>query len=467
MLISNDNAIDGFLRGEISKSPVGHRLPSVRDLQKRFAASPVTIQKVLRSLQSEGLIDARPGDGTYVAATKEAAARERPADHSWQTVVLGRAVAFPGGLDHLATSNDSSILRLDGGFPDASLQAHDLLARLAARAAKRPDAWERCLPEGLASLRSLLAAEMGHGFDADDVMITSGAQSAIALVFRTILRPGDPVVIEDPSYPGAIGAAAMAGLDAVPVPTDEHGVRPDALAAVLRRTKARLVVLQPRHANPSGTTLSEERRAEVLAIVRDASAFVLEDDWVSDLDLDAPTPPPLATLDPDGHVITIRSFSKVTAPGVRIAGLFARGPVGARLRTARLFHDFFTPPLLQQTLADLLASPAWQRHLDEMRTELRRRRDTLVDALGADAPALQANRPGGGLVVWTRLPDGVNEAAFVQACAARGVRVGAGRPFWLTEPSTGFVRLSYASATSESLATVGERLGKALADAVR
>lgn len=462
MLTTNDNAIEVFLRAQIDGSRAGDRLPSVRVLQRRFSASPVTVQRAIRVLVTEGLVVARPGDGTYVARRVE---RETlPVDHRWQTVVLGRATPTVGGLDHLTTVASSSTLLLDSGFPDRLLQSQSLLARFAIRAARRSESWERCLPEGLLSLRAVVAAELGNGFEADDVIIASGAQSAIGVVFRALLRPGDAVVIEDPSYPGAIAAATLAGLEVVPVPCDADGVLPDALATVLRRSQARVVFLQPRHANPTGAVLAVERRADVLRIARESSTFVVEDDWVRDLDLGTATPPPLCTLDPDGHVIYLRSFSKATAPGVRIAGLVARGPVAARLRTARLFTDFFASPLLQSALAEMLRAPEWPRHVRGLRAELRERRDVLLGTLAQHAPDLTCVEPAGGVAAWIRLPDQCDEAAFVAACGARGVRVGAGRPFWLTEPTAGYIRVSFAAAPSDELQVAAMRIADSLSD---
>ena len=136
MFTPNDNAIETFLRQQIARSRAGDRLPSIRHLQRQFAASPVTIQRIIRALNTEGLVRARPGDGTFVARSVE---RVPEADHGWQTVALGRATPTVGGLDHLTTVASTSTLLLDSGFPDPSLQSQDLLARFTARAAKRSE----------------------------------------------------------------------------------------------------------------------------------------------------------------------------------------------------------------------------------------------------------------------------------------------------------------------------------------
>ncbi len=460
MVTVYNNSVDVFLRDACSTGRAGDRLPSVRQLQQRFSVSPVTVQRVVRQLVMEGRAITRPGDGTFV--TRPAIAGTGTVDHSWQTVVLGRSPVVPSGLEHLAHERTSGTIALDNAFPDPSLQAGDLLAKAATRSSRRPEAWDRCPPQGIPLLREVFAAELGAPFTSADVLITPGAQAALDSIFRVLARHGDPVVLEDPCYPGAVVAATLSGLVPTPAPTDDHGVIPDALADVLARSGARLVVLQPRHSNPTGSVLSTERRALVLAIAREFGCFVVEDDWVRDLDLDGPTGPPLISDDQHGHVISIRSLSKASAPGLRIAAVTARGPALARLVSARLAADFFAAPLLQVTAAELLVSPGWQRHLLTLRAALAERRDTLVRGLAEHAPTLTCSSPCGGVALWVQLPAGVDEAALALECAGRGVRVAVGAMYELTKSGSGHLRLAYGKDDPATLTTAAQRIGTAL-----
>jgi len=460
MVTAQDNSMDTFLRHACSTGRPGDRLPSVRDLQQRFSVSPVTVQRVVRQLVMEGRAITRPGDGTFI--TRPAISDAGDVDHSWQIAVLGRSPQVAAGLEHLAHERSSGTIALDNAFPDPTLQAHELLAKATVRCARRPDAWDRCPPQGIPLLREMFAAELGHPFTAADVLITPGAQAALDSIFRVLARPGDPVVLEDPCYPGAVVASTLCGLVPTPVPTDEHGILPDALADVLDRSGARLVVLQPRHSNPTGSVLSVERRAAVLAVAIEFGCFVVEDDWVRDLDLDGPTGPPLIADDQQGHVISIRSLSKAGAPGLRIAAVTARGPALARLVSARLAADFFVAPLQQITAAEVLAAPGWQRHLLTLRGALVERRDTLVSALAEHAPTLTSTPPRGGVALWVQLPPGIDEAILADECAARGVRVAVGATYRLTESSTGHLRLAFGKDDPGTLVTAAQRIGAAL-----
>jgi DNA-binding transcriptional MocR family regulator len=457
--MEQSNAIEVFLRAECLRLEPGSRLVGIRQLQKQFHASPVTIQGVLRRLSAEGVTITRPGDGSYVAERAKVAS----ADFRWQSSVLGRAPGVPGGLDHLTVGPNLGVIALDGGFPETSLQAHSLLQRATGRASRRPDAWERCLPEGTLALRTKFASELGSSFSPSDVIITPGVQSAIDSVFRSFARPGESVLMEEPSYPGAIAAATFAGLNVVPIPTDEYGMRTDLIEDAVERTGARLVFVQPRHSNPTGSVLSADRRVELVDLARKRNMFVLEDDWVRDLDLGTKTLAPLILDDADGHVLYLRSLSKTTAPGVRIGAIVARGPAAARLRAVRVITDFFAPPLLQATVVELFEDRGWERHLQHMRAELRVRRDVLVRELTDRVPGFSVDVPQGGVALWVKLPPALDEASLVGECRRRGVRIAAGRAFWLSEPPSGYVRISFVGADSSGLREAAIRI----ADSVR
>jgi DNA-binding transcriptional MocR family regulator len=340
--------------------PPGSRLPSYRALQQRYRLSPATVQRLLATLARRGLVMTRPGSGTYTADAR------RPAtgapDVSWQRLALGSRAGLGPDLERLLEPPPPDALPMASGFLDETLQPLGLLAAAASRAGRRPQGWSRPPAQGLPELRSYLATETGTALTAQKVLITSGGQAALSAVFRHLCAPGDPVIVESPTFVGALAGARAAGLMLVPVPCDNDGVLPDALADPLARTGARLVHLQPRYTNPAGAVLAPDRRGAVLAAVAGRGAFLLEDDWVRDLDLGAASPPPLATMNDGGHVIYLRSLTKPVAAGLRVAGLAASGPVLARLRRGRISDDLFVAPVLQQVALDVLTAAGWNRH---------------------------------------------------------------------------------------------------------
>ena len=450
----NDNAfarVAEDLRAEVGAAAPGTRLPSVRDLMARHRAGPQTVQRAISALAAEGLVEPRPGRGTFVAAPVEAAADDAP-DLGWQALALGETVGDASALHAHMRIAPPGAIPLSVGYPDASLQPTGLLAAAMARAARRPGSWAHVPSEGIEQLRAWFALEAGGLFRPHDVVVTPGAQAALTTALRVLTRPGEPVLLEAPTFLGTIAAARMAGARVVQVPTDAHGLRPDLLAAALRATGAKVVVLQPLYANPQGATLAPDRRAHVLDVVRDAGAFLVEDDYARDLALDDDPPPPLAAEDSDGHVVYIRSLSKAAAPGLRVGAIAARGAACARIRAARVVDDFFVTGPLQEAALDLVSSPAYRRHRRTTAAALIERRDALVAAVQRHLPGARVPTiPRGGFSLWVALPDGLDDVEVATAAAHAGVIVSPGRPWFPADAPGPFLRLSFAGAPASDL----------------
>jgi DNA-binding transcriptional MocR family regulator len=422
----------------------GERLPSTRELTARYGVSPVTLSRALAALAAEGVLITRPGSGTYVAE------RARPApespDLSWQTLALGDRTVDAASVAFLLQTEPAGAVSLAGGYPHPSLLPNRALGAALARAGRRPDASERPPPAGIPALRAWFARSLGAAVAPDDVLITGGAQAALSAAFRAIVPSGAPVLLESPTYIGAIAVARAARLRTVPVPTDEHGVRPELLAAAFAATGARLLYCQPTFHNPTGTVLANHRRAQVLAAAREAGAFVIEDDFARWLSHECPAPPPLLTDDTDGRVVHIASLTKATSPNLRVGALIARGPVAERLRALRLVDDFFVPRLLQEAALELVSAPAWRAHLTRLAAALAERRAALLAALAEQLPDVTVSRsPAGGLHLWVRLPDQVDDLTLAAQARAAGVLVSPGRPYFSAEPPAAYVRLSFAA----------------------
>lgn len=418
----------------------------------------MTVSRALALLVAEGVVVTRPGSGTFVAERKEA---RGSADRGWQNAALGERRVDASGVALGLLPVPAGVVPLIGGYLPESLRPERALAAAGARAARRPRAWGAPPPEGLPELRAWFAGRAGCA--PDDVLVSGGGQAALWLTLRAIVPPGGPVLVESPTYPGATAAARAAGFVPVPVPVDGEGVRPELLIEAFARTGARAFYCQPTFHNPTGTVLSPARREAVLAAAREAGAFVIEDDFARHLAI-GPAPAPLVAGDAAGHVVHIASLTKATAPSLRISGIVARGPVAERIRAGQLVESFFPAAPLQETALEFVSSPAWPRHLRAVAAELRRRRDALAAALAAHLPEAEAAPPPGGLYLWARLPDGVDDVALAETARAHGVAVAPGRPYFPAEPPAPHLRLSYCAAEDTAALTEGVRR---LADALR
>ncbi|MGY0235777.1 aminotransferase-like domain-containing protein [Longispora urticae] len=439
----------------------GDRLPSSRELIARHHVSPVTVARAIAQLAAEGAVVTRPGSGTY-AATPRTRPGEGPADTAWQTIALtDRAVDTRSITDGLGPA-PAGTLMLDGGYLHRSLQPTRALGAALARAARRPDAWDRAPTSGLAALRAVFAGVAGGGVTPEDVLVTAGGQSALSMVFRAVAAPGSPVLVECPTYPGALASARAAGLRPVPVPMDDDGVRPDLLADAFAMTGARLFYCQPTYHNPTGTVLSADRRRQVLDVARAAGAFVVEDDFARHLGHGGPTPRPLVADDRDGTVVYLTSLTKPAAPSLRVGALVARGPVMERLRALRRVDDFFVPRPLQEAALELVSSPGWDRHVRGLAAALRDRHAELAAALAREVPGWTVARPvGGGLHLWIRLPAGADAPAEARAARQVGVAVSVGDRYFAAEPPEACLRLGFAATADRAeLAEAARRLGQ-------
>jgi len=423
------------------------------------SVGPVTVTRAVARLVAEGVLVTEAGRGTFVAPARQG--RRRELDTGWQTVALGEACFDGRDVAALVQPAGPDVLLLSTGYPAPELQPLAALTAAAARAARRPGAWALAPTAGLPELRTLLAATVGA--DPGDVLVVPGGQAGLSAALRALARPGSPVLVEVPTYLGALAAARAAGLRPVPVPTDAGGLRADLLPEAFARTGARLLYLQPTYANPTGVVLEPARRSVVLEAARQAGAFVLEDDWARHLPLDGPPPPPLVQDDVDGHVVHLSSLSKAGAPSLRIGALVARGPAAARLAAVRLVDDFGVARPLQETALELLGSPAWSRHLTRLSAVLRRRRDRLHGELRRQLPELEPlSLPPGGLHLWLRLPEGTDDVDLATRARARDLVVGAGRPYFVAEPPGPHLRLSFAGADEDQLTAGVARLAELL-----
>jgi DNA-binding transcriptional MocR family regulator len=438
----------------------GARLPSVRELMASHGVSPVTVQRAVALLAARGVLEPRPGRGTYVAPR---AAEVEPPDFAWQTVALGPRSVSAGGLEDLLEPPEPGVHLLGAGYLPADLQPLGALSQALARAARRPGVWDRTPLEGIPQLRGWFAAQAGGGVGEADVIVCLGGQAALAACLRGLAAPGAPVLVESPTYLGALAAARAAGLAPVPVPSDADGVRPDLLEQAFAATGARLFYCQPTYANPHGAVLAAERRAQVLEIVRDAGAFVIEDDSFHGLDLDGEPPPPLLHSDPGGHVVYVRSLTKVAAPGLRVCAVIARGPAAARLRPTRIVEGALVPGAMQEAAVELVTAPGWPRHLARVRAALRERRDALLAALRSEL-GVEPARPRGGMHAWVALEPEEDDVALAARAARAGVLVWPGRRYFPAEPAGPFLRITFAAEPPERLAAGVRLLARARKD---
>ncbi len=461
----SSSRIADALRRWIADAAPGARLPSTRTLVERHGASPVTVQRALRLLTTQGLVETRPGVGTFVRAARAT----RPADYGWQTAALGPRPAGAGALSTSLRTVANDVIALHSGYPARDLLPERLVRTALTRAARSEAAINRSPVAGMPELQQWFADELGSQSPAhvtppaaSDVIVLPGSQSCLSAVFRALVLRGQPLLMESPTYWGALHAATQAGVEVVPISSGPRGPDPEQLDRAFEETGARLFYAQPTYANPTGAQWTPELTQQVLDVVRRHRAFLLEDDWARDFGIDS-EPHPLAALDDAGHVIYLRSLTKSVSPAIRIAAVIARGPARERILTDIGASSMYVSGTLQAAALDVVTQPGWQPHLRRTREALRDRRDLLLRCLREHAPQAHVEHvPAGGLNLWARLPDGTEVEQLADRCRAAGLMIAPGTEWFPAEPSGPYVRLNFSGPDPSAFGAGAQVLGRML-----
>jgi 2-aminoadipate transaminase len=372
--------------------------------------------------------------------------------------------------DLLALTADDRVLSLAGGLPAVGHVHDGVLAEAAARVLARPDAAQYGTTEGWAPLRAWVAGRVGAPGAADDgVRITHGSQQALELTVRALVDPGAPVVVEQPTYLGAVQALAAADAAVVAVPVDGDGMDTDRLAGALAAgLRPRLCYLAPTYQNPSGVVMSPERRAHLGALADRYGFVVVDDDPYRELGF-SPPPPRLRTWVPPEWSVTLGTFSKLLAPGLRVGWLHGPAWLVDPLTRLKQAADLHTSTVAQRLVADVVARPGW---LDGRAARLaalyRHRAGVLAGALwAASGDRLAFAEPRGGMFLWARLRPGPGDPAadaarLLPAALAAGVAYVPGEAFARADPPRDHMRLCFSTLDDGDLRTAADRLGRVL-----
>jgi GntR family transcriptional regulator / MocR family aminotransferase len=445
--------------------PPGAPLPSSRALARSLGVHRNTILAAYGELEAEGWLETAAARGTFVSRALPAAAPRRlgPAAERAARAGFDLPPAPPGPGAPLPAGT----LQLLGGVPDPRLVPAAALARAYRRALRQVAHLSYGDGRGHARLRAALSAMLGAArglaAPADAILLTRGAQMALALAARALLAPGDGVAIEALGYRPAWEALRLAGARLVPVPVDAGGLDVDALAARVRAERLRAVYLTPHHQYPTTVTLAPARRLALLALARRERLLVVEDDYDNEFHYQGRPVEPLAAADAAGVVLYVGTLSKVLAPGLRIG--FVTGPPDAiaSLAAHRHYLDRQGDLAVEAAVAELFEDGEAQRHVWRTRRRYAARREALADALRTElGDALAFEPPPGGMAFWCRVARGIDADAWAQRALAGGVAVQVGRLFAFDGRPRAFLRLGFGRHDERELREAVRRLAAAL-----
>ncbi len=399
-------------------------------------------------------------------------------------------IAFADRLNNVETSairelfkllGKPGIISFAGGFPDSALFDVDGI-RIAANAALTNEpgaALQYGATEGYQPLRQEIASFMGQKGCTDlapeQLIVTTGSQQALDLLGKTLISPGDKVIVEGPTFLATIQCFKLYGAELISAPVDGDGVQPDALDRLIEEHRPKFVYLIPTFGNPSGALLTEERRRQVLALAVKHQTLIVEDDPYGDLYFDAPPPPSLLALSasvPGSRewLVHCGSLSKVLSPGLRVGWMVGPAELLAKATMCKQFSDAHTSTFAQATAAHYLKSGRMQGTLERVRKVYAERAHAMGEALRREmGGAIDFVQPAGGLFVWARLTGQNGQLADGAELAKRAIENNVafvpGAPFYANNPDLSTLRLSFATVGVDKIEEGIQRLGASLQQA--
>lgn len=307
--------------------------------------------------------------------------------------------------------------------------------------------------EGYMPLREWIAARHSTGslrIDPADVLVTTGSQQALDLIGKTLIDPGSRVLVETPTYLGALQAFSLSEPNFVSVPSDESGPQTSKMTQELLQ-EARFMYCLPNFQNPTGRRIPLQRRQELAKVAVDAGLLVVEDDPYGALSYSGDALPTLLSMIPD-NVVHLGTFSKVLTPGLRVGYLIAPQALHRKLVQAKQAADLHTPSFTQRIVHESIKDGFLDTHIPMIRELYRQRCNVMLEAMSQHFPKSASwNRPEGGMFIWVTLPAGMNSIELLEKAIAENVAFVPGSPFFANDPQANTLRLSFVTVPPERI----------------
>lgn len=324
--------------------------------------------------------------------------------------------------------------------------------------------------EGYLPLREHVASWLGWHVNPDSVLITSGSQQGLDLISKILIDTGSRLLVETPTYLGALQAFTPLEPNVVSVECDESGPILEDLSAKIGTgsDKARFMYVLPNYQNPTGRSMSEARRAGLTGLALELGLPLVEDNPYGDLWYDRPPPPPLAARAPE-NCIYLGSFSKVLAPGLRLGYVVAPEPLMPKLLQAKQAADLHTPTFNQRVVAEVLKNGFLERHVPTIRSLYKSQCLAMLEALEAEMQGLDVrwNSPDGGMFLWLQLPEGMNSLELLPRAVENGVAFVPGAAFYASRPDPRALRLSFVTVSIDQVRTGVAALANTIRSSMR
>ncbi|KAB3530352.1 PLP-dependent aminotransferase family protein [Alkaliphilus pronyensis] len=421
------------------------RLLPVRKMAKTLEVNNVTVVKAYEILEKEGLVYKRIGSGTYIA-------KELPQELNNEDDISKHQASVKNQLmEQGHVKVEKNMINFASATPSAELFPVEDFKRVLNEVLDRDKghAFDYQEGKGYYPLRSVLNKYIKHyGIEADteSIQIISGAQQGIDIISKALINYGDYVVIESPSYTGAMAAFHSRGAKIIDIPLQKDGLDLETLEKKIKIYKPRFIYVMPNFQNPTGISYSISKKKEILNICKRHNIYIVEDDYLSDLDFNSNDSTTLKKLDNHEIVIYVKSFSKIFMPGLRLGFLVIPSKLHHNLLMAKHTTDISTSGLLQRAFELYLNKGIWQKHLAYMEEQYKERFLLMEESINQYFPKyVDCQLPLGGVNFWLKLPKGFSSNKLYERAVKENVIFAPGNLFFMGNQDEGYFRLSIAS----------------------
>jgi DNA-binding transcriptional MocR family regulator len=455
--------LGAMIRGGTLRS--GEKLPSVREFSRTRQVSAATVLHAYDTLVGEGLIEPRPRSGYYVAGKRRLATAPPTSNpKSSSTRVLVSDLVF----HTLEATRDREVIPLGSAFPSPALFPWTKLARYLGSSARHMDPWSTStsLPPGNTELRQQIARRylrLGMTIDIDEIIVTAGALEALNLALQTVVRPGDTIAVESPTFYGCLQAAERLQLKVVEIPTHpQHGVDIAGLARAIAKYPIRACWFMTTLHHPTGACVPLESKRRLVRLLASHGIPLIEDDAYAELQFTSPPAPPAKAFDKKGGVLHCGSFSKCLAPGYRL-GWLAAGRFAKEAARRKIESSLATSLPIQQGIAQMLRHGGYEAHLVRLRSALASQQAAALNSMRRHFPAgYRVAPPAGGYFLWIECAATVDSLEIHRLALESGISIAPGPMFSARRQFGNFLRLNCGHPWSADMDGAIQRLGHIL-----
>lgn len=452
--------------------PPGERLPSIRTLAESLQVNKLTVIEAYSVLEADGLIHARQGSGYFVNRVAMSAVQLKSTFAPKQDVIIqeqGNKSFFEQYTASLQAQQQGEILDFSSGFPRVS--GLDDLQRIAKRAVVRAGdtLFKYDFPQGQLTLQKQIIqmlVQQGLEVSTDELIITNGSKQALSLAIRYYVQPGDWVIVETPTYHGALAILDNLGAKVIGIPMTVDGMNLELLEQYLSSHRPKLIYTISTLHNPTGITTNQIHRQQLLALAEQYECPILEDNAYEGLNFEF-VPAPIKALDRHDLVTYISTFSKTLMPGLRVGYMVVTGKHYRHIVEHKLLHDLHVSTVSQAIVSEVLASGHYRRHLSRLQTNNLQSRNAMLQALERYFPdEVCWTVPKGGLFLWVHLPTIIPIQAICREALSQNILVAAGAAFFPGQQGYPAMRLNFSHSSEDieqGISVLGELLKRYLA----